>query len=99
MGENDGLYLAAVNVFAARDDHVLEAIQNIEIAVRALVPDVPCSKEAISECSSGVVAVVPIPSHHIFATHYQFAVVPGPYLPAGFVGYAQINPGTWSSAR
>src|SRR5690349_16456930 len=99
MGENDGLYLAAVNIFAAGDDHVLQAIQNIEIAICILVADVSCAKEAISERCCAIFAFVPIPAHYIFATHYQFAVLPRFHLFAEIVGYPQIYAGAWASAR
>src|SRR5690349_18756908 len=41
------LDLAGVDVLAARDDHVLRAVQDVEIPVRILTADVSRTKEAV----------------------------------------------------
>src|SRR5882672_10368976 len=41
------LDLAGVDVLAARDDHVLQAVQDVEITVRILTGDVSRTKEAV----------------------------------------------------
>ena len=40
MGEDDSLDLAAIHIFTACDDHVLQPVQDVEIAVCVLVADV-----------------------------------------------------------
>ena len=46
------LDLAGVDVLAARDDHVLQAVQDVEITVRILTADVSRTKEAVPERKS-----------------------------------------------
>ena len=56
------LHLARIDIFAARHDHVLEAIQDIKISVCIPVADVSGAKEAVSERASLVSASRIIPA-------------------------------------
>src|SRR2546430_8514930 len=41
--------LTRVDIFAARDNHILQAVLDVEIPVCILIADVSCTKEPISE--------------------------------------------------
>jgi hypothetical protein len=43
-----------------RDDHVLEAVQDVEITVRILTADVSRTKEAVPERKSGFLRILPV---------------------------------------
>ncbi len=67
MCVNHGLDFAGINVLAARDDHVFQAIQDEEIPVCILITDIAGSKEAVPECTLCLARVVPIATHDIRA--------------------------------
>src|SRR5580700_8702338 len=71
------LDFAAVDVLAARDNHVLQAVQDIEITVRILTAGVSCTKEAVPERKSGFLRILPIAMHDIRAPSHQFAGLTG----------------------
>src|SRR5712692_10202710 len=51
--------LTGVNIFAARDDHVLHAVQDVEIPVCVLIADVSSAKEAVSERKGSFFRIIP----------------------------------------
>src|SRR6266576_3714718 len=55
----DRLDLAGVDVLAARDDHVLQAVQDVEITVRVLTADISRTKEAVPERKRGFHRILP----------------------------------------
>ena len=59
--------LAGVDILAARDNHILQAVQDVEITVRILTADVTRAKEAVSERESGFLRILPIATHDIRA--------------------------------
>src|SRR5258708_2349442 len=71
------LDLAGVDVLAARDDHVLQAVQDVEITVRILTADVSRTKEAVPESKSSFLRIIPIATHDIRASSHQFARLTG----------------------
>ena len=46
---NHAFDLAAVNVLAAGDNHILEAIQDVEVTDRILITDVTRAEETVSK--------------------------------------------------
>src|ERR1700687_5018263 len=71
------LDLAGVDILAARDNHVLQAVQDVEITVRILTADVPRTKESVPERKSGFLRIIPIATHDIRAPSHQFARLTG----------------------
>src|SRR5207237_3917688 len=76
MRVNDGFDFAGVNVFSPGDDHVFQAIENVEVAVGVLITNVARSEEAVSERTFCLVRVVPIATHDIRAASDQLARFP-----------------------
>src|SRR5437773_361634 len=76
MRVNHGLDFAGVNVFSAGDDHVLQAIPNVEVSVCVLIPNVARSEEAVSEREFSFFRIVPITAHDIRAASDQLACLP-----------------------
>src|SRR5262249_37876348 len=74
---NNRLDLAGVDVLAARDNHVLQAVQDVEITVRILTADVSRTKEAVPERKIGFLGILPIATHDIRAPSHQFARLTG----------------------
>src|SRR5437870_13154715 len=77
MRVNDGFDFSRVNVFSAGDDHVLQAIENVEVSVCVLIPNVARSEEAVSEREFSFFRLVPITAHDIRAAGDQLARFPG----------------------
>src|SRR5438034_1371594 len=65
--------LAGVDVLAARDNHVLQAVQDVEITVRILAADVSSTNEAVPERKSSFLRIIPIATHDIRAPSHKFA--------------------------
>src|SRR6266403_247928 len=77
MRVNDGFDFAGINVFSAGDDHVLQAIENVEVPVGVLVTNVARSEEAVPEREFSFFRLVPITAHDIRAARDQLASFPG----------------------
>src|SRR6266478_5655014 len=77
MRVNDGFDFSRVNVFSARDDHVLQAIENVEVPVGVLITNVAGSEKAVPEREFSFFRLVPITAHDIRATCDQLARLPG----------------------
>src|SRR5437588_11261610 len=77
MRVNHSLDFAGVNVLPAGDDHVLQAIENVEVSVGVLIPNVARSEEAVSESEFSFFRLVPITAHDIRAAGDQLARFPG----------------------
>src|SRR5882724_5890320 len=68
---NDGFDLCGVHILAARDDHVLQAIQNIDKAISILIADVAGTKHPLPKCELGLIEAIPVTVHHIRTTDDQ----------------------------
>src|SRR4029077_18799413 len=77
MRVNHGFDFAGINILAAGDDHVLQAIKNVEVSVCVLIPNVARSEEAVPEREFGFFRLVPITAHDIRASSDQLALLPG----------------------
>src|SRR5215469_17797062 len=55
----------AVNVFSAGDDHVLQAVQDVKVALRILISDVAGTEHSISECHRVLLRVIQITAHNV----------------------------------
>src|SRR6266853_5273595 len=65
MRVNDGFDLCGVHILAARDDHVFQAIQNIDKAISILITDIAGTKHPLPKCELGLIGAVPVTVHHI----------------------------------
>src|SRR5207247_5789760 len=99
MRVNDGFDFSRVNVFSAGDDHVLQAIKNVEVSVYVLIPNVARSEEAVPEREFSFFRLVPITAHDIRAASDQLACLPGfDFLPC-WIENVHVGSETRSSAR
>src|SRR2546423_15537745 len=76
MRVNHGLDFAGINILAARDDHVFQAIENVEIPVGVLIPNVAGSEKAVPERELSFFRLVLVTAHYIRAARDQFACLP-----------------------
>ena len=60
----DVLHLGAVDVLAAGDDHVLLAVDDVDVAVLVLPHQVTGMEPAAAERLGGLLGLVPVPLHH-----------------------------------
>src|SRR6266699_3377836 len=67
---------AGINIFATCDNHVFQAVKDVEIAVRILIADVSRAKHSVSKCESRVLRIVPVAPHDVGAPCDQFPVLP-----------------------
>src|SRR4029077_11936334 len=77
MRVNYGFAFAGVNVFSAGDDHVFQAIENVEVSLCVLITNVARSKESVPERQFGFLRVVPVTAHDIRAARDQLASFAG----------------------
>src|SRR5258705_8781557 len=95
--EDDGLDLAAIDVFAARHDHVLQPIQDVKVPICVLIADVSGTKEAVPkdrrrivriavpEGRPRILRIVPVTSHDVCSTGHQLPALTDLYLLPRFV--------------
>src|SRR5262245_31515037 len=93
---DDGFDLAGVDVFATGDDHVLRAVENVEIALGIAVAHVAGTEHPVLERAARLLRILPVAAHDIGAARHQFTMLPGFNLPALFVHDPHIDPGTGS---
>src|SRR5437773_11395523 len=99
MRVNDGFDFAGINVFSAGDDHVLQAIKNVEVSVCVLIANVARSEEAVSEGAFSFFRLVPITAHDIRAASDQLACLPGfDFLPC-WIDNAHVDSEARPTAR
>src|SRR4051812_1834380 len=91
---NDGFDLAGVNVFAARNDHVLQAVENVEIAVGIAIADVSRTEHSVLERAARFLRTIPVAAHDIGAAGHQFTLVPRSELSSGSIHDPQVDAGT-----
>src|SRR5712672_2861595 len=99
MRVNDGFDFAGINVFSAGDDHVLQAIENVNVSVLVLIPNVARSEEAVSECEFSFFRLVPITAHDIRAASDQFASFPDFNFLSRWIDNAHVDSHAWTPAR
>src|SRR5207302_7843347 len=93
------LDLGGVDILATRDNHVLQAVQDVEITVRILTADVSRTKEAVPERKSGFLRILPIATRDIRAPSHQFARLTGRNFCSCLVHDPQVDLGTRASTR
>src|SRR5260370_8114205 len=74
---NNRLDFAGINIFATGNNHVFQAVEDVEIAVGILIAKISCAKQPISECARGFFQVVPIAAHDVGAPSRQFTMLSG----------------------
>ena len=72
VGGENILDLNRIDVKATRDDHILTASDDGQIAILCLNPDVAGPVETVSKCIAGRSRVPPVFSHDLIALHEQF---------------------------
>src|SRR5262249_54106469 len=65
MLANNRFDLPGVNIFAARDDHVFQAVEDVEIPVGILTADVPRTKQPVSKRACSLFLIIPVAAHDI----------------------------------
>src|SRR5579859_600124 len=88
---DDRFDLAGINIFAACDDHVLQAVEDVEIAVRILIADISRAKHSVSKRESRVLRIIPVTPHDVGAPYYQFPVLPDFHFLSRFVLDSEVN--------
>src|SRR5277367_5716940 len=96
---DDGFDLAGIDIFATCDNHVFQAVEDIEIAVRILIAHVSRAKPSVSKCESRVFWMVPVIPHDVGASCDQFPMLPDFHFLSRFVFNAKINSWTRPSTR
>ncbi len=71
---NNVFDLAGVDIFAASDNHVLQAVQYVEMPVRILIADVSSTKHPVSKRACRFFRIIPVTSHYISAPSHQFTM-------------------------
>src|SRR5258707_134756 len=99
MFVDDRFDLAGINIFATRDNHVFQAVKDIEIAVRILIADISGAKHSVSKCESRVLRIVIVAPHDVGSPCDQFPVLPDLHYLSRFVLDSQINSWTGSPTR
>src|SRR5262245_1481671 len=74
---NNRFDLTGVDIFSARNNHVLQTVQYVEIPVRILIADVSSTKHPILECARRFFRIIPVTARDIRATSHQFTLTPG----------------------
>src|SRR5882762_9070039 len=96
---DDRFDLAGINIFATCDDHVFQAVEDIEIALRILIADVSRAKHSVSKCKSRVLRIVPVAPHDVGAPCDQFSVLPDFHFFSRLVLDSQVNSRTRPPTR
>src|SRR5258708_8595617 len=89
---------AGIDVLAARNDHVLHAVQDVQIPFRILIADVARSKQPVAERAQRLFAIVPVTAHDVGAARDHFAGLPDAHLRSGLVHDAYIAAWAWTPA-
>ena len=71
----DRFDLAGINIFATGDNHVFQAVKDVEIAVRILIADVSRPKHSVSKCERRVFWIVPATPRDVGAARDQFPML------------------------
>src|SRR5262252_1940721 len=96
---NNCFDLTRVDVFSARNNHVLQAVQYVEIPVRILIADISSAKQPILECACRFFRIIPVTACDIRAPGHQFTLTPDSDFLSRLVNNPQVDPWTGSSTR
>src|SRR6202051_1094514 len=95
----NGFDLAGIDVLTARDDHVLHAVQDVQIPFRILIADVARSKQPVAKRAQRLFAIIPVTPHDVGAARDHFARLPDAHLRSGLVHDAHIDAWARTPAR
>src|SRR5262245_15553874 len=98
MLEQYRLDFAGVDVLAAADDHVLDAIANEEEVLAVAIPDISGPQIPIAKGPRGFFGVVPVAAHDIATSDDELAGLPHRYIASGFIDHAHVDTGRSASA-
>src|SRR6266404_1044445 len=99
MRVNHGLDFAGINILAASDDHVFQAIENVEVSICVLIANVAGSKETVPEREFSFFRFVPITAHDIRAARDQLARFAGFNFRSCWIDNAHVDSEARSTAR
>src|SRR6185437_2520250 len=83
----------------AGNDHVFQAIENVEVPVGVLITNVAGSEEAVPEREFSFFRIVPIASHDIRAARDQLASFPGLNFLSCWIDNAHVDSEARPTAR
>src|SRR6266404_612744 len=99
MFVDDGFDFTGIDIFAACDDHVFQAVEDVEKAIVILIAYVSGAEHSVSKRESGFLRIVPIAAHDVGAPCDQFAVLPDFHFFSRLVFDTQGDPRTRSATR
>ncbi|MNS01806.1 hypothetical protein D3C72_330970 [compost metagenome] len=73
MTGNGAFHLAGIHVLATADDHVLEAVDDVDVTLLVHVGAVAGVHPAATQGLGGFLGVVPVAEHDVRAAHHHFA--------------------------
>src|SRR5262245_11506636 len=91
--------IAGVDVFSARHDHVLRAVENVEISVRIAIADVARTEKSVATRFGRFLRTVPVGAHDVRPSAHQLAGLSDGDVPTGLVDGPQVNTRTGAPAR
>src|SRR5262245_48458021 len=98
MSEKAALHFGGIDVFAARDNHVLHAILNIDETVLVYISGIPGVKPAGADCSGGCLGIVPVALHYHGTSHYNLSDDSGRHFLSLEIHYPDFHAEEWLPA-
>ena len=98
MAQQHLLDLARIDVGAARDDHVLGAVAQREVAVPVERADIAGPQPALAQRGGGGLRVVPVAGHRAVAAAHHLAGLAGRDLPPRRIHHAHLDAGARDAA-
>src|SRR5205823_17145 len=71
MAEQDLFDFARVHLKTTGDDHILDALNHIEVPVLIHLPQVACTQPPVTERGTRFLIAVPISLHHVRSLHHN----------------------------
>src|SRR5262245_29183674 len=96
---NNRFDLTGVDIFSACNNHVLQAVQYVEISVRILISDVSSAKQPILECACRFFWIIPVTARDICAPGHQLTLTPDSNFLSRLVHDPHVDPRTCSPTR
>src|SRR5260370_33938324 len=91
MAEERALHFRRIDVLATRDDHVLDAIINVEITILVAVAGIPGMEPTVADGPRRRLRQGPISEHYLVRAADHFADLAGRQLLSGGVGHLDLG--------
>src|SRR5260221_2588118 len=82
---------AAIDVLATCDDHVFQAIEDVEVALGIPIANVAGPEEPVTERARGLVRAVPVAAHDVRAARHQLPRLTDAELPSRLIDDAHLD--------